>query len=128
VDGSALAAVMLGGAIGAGLRYLVSAWFLQRFGPGVPYATFVINVLGCFCIGMIAELAKTRAFGITPLVRAFATTGILGGFTTFSTFAYESVTLLEDGAASLSALYVGASVVVGLIAAYAGAIAARIIL
>jgi CrcB protein len=72
-------------------------------------------------------LARTRAFGITPIVRLFATVGILGGFTTFSAFAYESVALIEGGYALISALYVGASVVVGLLAAYAGSMLARMI-
>jgi CrcB protein len=74
---------MHGGSIGAGLRYVVGMLFLQRFGPGIPYGTFAINGLGCMLIGIIAELAQTRTFGITPLLRKFATTGVLGGFTTF---------------------------------------------
>jgi CrcB protein len=127
MDATALIAVMIGGAIGAGLRYAITLFFLQRFGPLVPYGTFAINVLGCFLVGVIIELARTRAFGITPIVRLFATVGILGGFTTFSAFAYESVALIEGGYALISALYVGASVVVGLLAAYAGSMLARMI-
>jgi CrcB protein len=126
LDGRALVAVLIGGAIGAGMRYIIGTAFVQRFGPGVPYGTFAINIIGCLLIGIIAEFAKTRAFGITPTVRIFAATGVIGGFTTFSAFAYESVTLIGEGEALISALYVGASVFIGVLAVYLGAAIARI--
>lgn len=126
MDVKAILAVGIGGGIGAILRYLVGAAFLQRFGPGFPWGTFVINVTGSFFIGVIAQLALTRAFGITPNVRLFAATGVLGGYTTFSTFSLDTVTLVEDGAAPVALLYAGGSVLAGFFAAYLGQVAARL--
>ena len=122
-----IVAVALGAAIGGVLRFVITNAFLQRFGPGFPFGTIFINVSGAFLIGVIAQLAATRAFGISPLVRIFAAVGILGGYTTFSTFAFEGVTLASDGAALLSLAYVLSSVVLGMVAAYAGGVFARII-
>ncbi len=118
-------AVIAGGGIGAFFRYAVGALFLQRFGPGFPYATMTINLLGCFLIGIISELAVSRAIGVTPLVRTFLVVGILGGFTTFSTFAYEAVTLGEEAAGLAALAYVCASVIGGIVAAFAGMVAVR---
>ena len=83
IDWRAVVAVAAGAAIGGVLRYVVGQLFLQRFGPGFPYGTLFINVSGSFLIGIVAQLALTRAFGITPLVRLLLATGILGGYTTF---------------------------------------------
>jgi CrcB protein len=122
----AFLAVGIGGAIGAMLRYAVGAAFLQRFGPGFPWGTFFINVTGSFLIGVVAQLAITRAFGMTPTVRLFAATGVLGGYTTFSTFSLDTFTLLTDGAGAMAALYASGSVVCGFIAAFLGQALARI--
>jgi fluoride exporter len=126
MDARAIVAVGVGGAIGAVLRYLVGSAFLQRFGPGFPWGTFFINVTGSFLIGAVAQLAFTRSFGITPMVRAFAATGVLGGYTTFSTFSLDSVVLVGDGAAPLAFAYAAGSVVSGIIAAYFGQVVARL--
>ncbi len=126
MDARAIVAVGVGGAIGAVLRYLVGSAFLQRFGPGFPWGTFFINVTGSFLIGVVAQLAFTRSFGITPTVRAFAATGVLGGYTTFSTFSLDSVVLVGDGAAPLALAYAAGSVVSGIIAAYFGQVVARL--
>lgn len=126
MDVKAILAVGIGGGIGAILRYLVGALFLQRFGPGFPWGTFVINVTGSFLIGVVAQLALTRAFGITPTVRLFAATGVLGGYTTFSTFSLDTLTLAGDGAAPLAALYAAGSVAAGFFAAYLGQVVARL--
>jgi len=125
IDFRAVAAVAIGAAIGGVLRYLVGQFFVQRFGPGFPYGTMFINVSGSFLIGLIVELSLTRALGVTPLIRAFAATGILGGYTTFSTFALESVNLMEQGW-YLSALYAGTSVALGVIGAGLGTVCARV--
>lgn len=122
----ALLAVCSGGAIGAGLRYIVGLWFVQRFGPGIPLGTFFINISGAFVIGIIAQLAETRALGVTPIVRFFVAVGVLGGFTTFSSFAYEAVTLSSEGAPLLALAYCVTSVVCGYIAAYAGIVVGRL--
>jgi len=125
VDPRAVAAVALGAALGGVMRYVVGQLFLQRLGPGFPYGTVFINVTGSFFIGVIAELAATRATGITPLVRTFAATGVLGGYTTFSTFSLDGVTLLEQGWATPS-LYVAASVALGLLGAALGEVCVRL--
>lgn len=88
----ACAAVAAGGALGAVCRYLVSNWFLQRFGPAFPWGTFTINVTGAFLIGIVLQYAAIRT-GFSPYLRLFLATGILGGYTTFSTFAFETYSL-----------------------------------
>jgi fluoride exporter len=125
IDWRAVLAVALGAAIGGVLRYVVGQLFLQRFGPGFPYGTLFINVSGSFCIGIVAQLALTRAFGITPLVRLFFATGILGGYTTFSAFELDVFTLLESGAFP-ALLYTFASVVLGFGGAALGIVVARV--
>ncbi|MDE2482045.1 MAG: CrcB family protein [bacterium] len=119
IDWRQTIAVAIGGSFGCVCRYIVGQLFIQRFGPGFPYGTLFINVTGSFFIGVIAQLALTNAFGITPLVRVFLMTGIIGGYTTFSTFALENVNLLSDSY-SLPAIYLSASVILGLGAAALG--------
>lgn len=126
IEWKAVCAVAVGAALGGVARYVIGQVFAQRFGPGFPYGTLFINVTGSFLIGVVAELATSRAFGVTPLVRIFAATGILGGYTTFSAFSLEGLMLVTDGAAFLAALYAAGSVVLGLVAAYAGLVLARI--
>ncbi len=125
IDWRAVVAVAIGAAIGGVLRYVVGQLFLQRFGPGFPYGTLFINVSGSFLIGIVAQLALTRAFGMAPLVRVLLATGILGGYTTFSTFSLDALTLLESG--MLPALiYTLASVVLGFTGAGLGIVVARL--
>jgi CrcB protein len=126
IEWKAVCAVAIGAAVGGVARYLIGQVFAQKFGPGFPYGTLFINVTGSFLIGVVAELATSRAFGVTPLVRVFAATGILGGYTTFSTFSLDSLVLVSDGAALLAALYAAGSVALGLVAAYAGLVLARL--
>lgn len=99
----------------------------NRFGPGFPIGTFAINLSGSFVIGAVAELALTRAFGVTAEVRTFLAVGVLGGYTTFSSFALESLNLLRDGAPLTALGYSLASLVLGVIAAYAGTVVARLV-
>ncbi len=115
----AIAAVAAGGALGSSLRYVVSRWFIERTGSAFPWGTFVINVSGSFAIGIVLQLALARS-GMNPYVRLFLATGILGGYTTFSTYAYEIVAL--GGAAQFlpAAGYAIGSVVAGIGAAYIG--------
>jgi len=111
--------VALGGAIGSAVRYLVSGWFAARFGPVFPYGTFVINVTGSFIIGLFLAFAQDRVT-LSPYWRLFFAVGVLGGYTTFSTFEYESVRLLQNGEMLLAAGYVVGSVVIGAIGTVAG--------
>lgn len=126
MEGNAIAAVFIGGGIGAVLRYVVGSAFLQRFGPGFPWGTFAINVTGSFLIGIIAQLALTRSFGVTPMVRIFAATGVLGGYTTFSTFSLDTAVLVADGNALIAFAYAAGSVLSGLFAAYLGQAITRV--
>lgn len=125
IEWRAVAAVAIGAAIGGVLRYVVGQLFLQRFGPGFPYGTLFINVSGSFCIGIVAQLAATRAFGITPLLRVLLATGVLGGYTTFSTFSLDAITLLEEGVLP-TLVYVASSVALGFAGATAGLVIARL--
>jgi fluoride exporter len=121
----ALAAIFIGGGIGSVLRYAVTLGFTQRFGAGFPWGTFVINITGSLIIGAVFELSQTRTCGVTPLVRIFLMTGGLGGYTTFSTFSLDMVTLASERAASLAVLYGAGSAILGFIAAFAGIVAVR---
>jgi CrcB protein len=116
-----LLAVLVGGGIGSVLRYAVTFAITQRLGPGFPWGTFVINVTGSFVIGIVAEITQTRLFAGTPLLRVFLMTGVLGGYTTFSTFSYDTLTLIGDRAPSVLPLaYAAGSVLLGITAAFAG--------
>ncbi len=121
-----LLAVFVGGGFGSVARYLTGLLFLQRFGPGFPYGTLAINLAGCFLIGVVAELAQTRAFASGSNVRLFLVAGVLGGFTTFSTFAYDAVTLAGEALSIPAVVYVLTSVAGGIIAAFAGIVAVRL--
>ena len=116
---AAVAAVAAGGAAGSVFRFLIGSWFLQRAGPGFPWGTLVINVSGAFAIGIVLQLAQTR-IGLNPYLRVFFATGILGGYTTFSTFAYETYLLGRDGLPMQSILYGFGSVVAAVAATVLG--------
>ena len=120
----AVGAVAAGGAIGSVLRFLIGTVSLQWLGPGFPWGTFAINVSGSFAIGVVLQLAETR-IGLPPYVRLFVATGVLGGYTTFSTFAYETYLLSRDAFSAQSLWYGFGSVVVGVAAVLLGIILAR---
>ena len=110
--------VALGGGIGACLRYLIGLLPLKK--PFTfPVKTLFINILGCFVIGLIAAIAA-KTTSLSPRTVLFIKTGLCGGFTTFSTFALETETLLKTGHIGLAILYVALSVVVGVGLAFAG--------
>jgi len=113
-----------GGFIGAVLRYLVSGR-VQDFSGSIdfPWGTLSVNLLGCLVIGALTQLAEARSL-LTPETRMFLLVGILGSFTTFSTFANESLNLIRSGQMSLAMVYVGAHGVLGILfvlVGYAGA-------
>lgn len=87
--------VGIGGFLGAALRYIISIGSTKIFGAQFPYGTLIVNVLGGFFIGLIFQLSLTTKL-ISPDLRLFLTTGIMGGLTTFSTFSYETVNLLSE--------------------------------
>ena len=115
----AIAATAAGGAVGAVMRLLVSTWFLARVGTGFPWGTFTVNVTGAFAVGIVLQLAATRS-GFSPYLRVFLATGILGGYTTFSAFAYETYGLGAAGLTVQSVAYAAGSVLAGLAAVCAG--------
>ncbi len=100
--------VALGGAAGSCLRFLVGVGAARIVGPGLPVGTFVVNVAGSFAMGLLAvALVQTGAARLAPLL----ITGFLGGFTTFSAFSLDAVTLVEQGRTALAVGYVAGSVV-----------------
>ena len=110
--------------MGSVLRYLVSLAFAALVSSPFPFATFAVNVAGCFLIGILFGLSE-RGSVLSPEWRIFLTTGFCGGFTTFSTFSYESLRLLQDGEVLYLFLNVALSVVLGLAATYAGILLMR---
>lgn len=115
--------VAVGGAIGAVMRYLTGIGMVRLFGhTAFPLGVLTVNILGSFAIGFFVGLAAHR--GLTHL-SPFVATGILGGFTTFSAFSLEAVTLYERGAVGLAAAYVIANVVLSITALFAGLALAR---
>jgi CrcB protein len=107
-----------GGAIGALARYYVSDWMRLALGESMPWGTFTVNVLGSFALGFL--LVWLQAFAPNDQLRQFAAIGVLGSFTTFSTFSYETVTLARAGEITRAASYAAGSIVVGIIAVVAG--------
>ena len=110
--------VMAGGALGAGARHLFGRWTLAAFGPDYPYGTLGVNLIGGLLMGLlVGVLARTTA---GEPVRLLLGVGVLGGFTTFSAFSLDVVTMIERGALLTAALYVVASVVGSIVALFAG--------
>ncbi|MEO6913683.1 MAG: fluoride efflux transporter CrcB [Candidatus Baltobacteraceae bacterium] len=120
LDLQSIAAVLVGGGIGSVLRYFISFWMVQRLGAGLPWHTLAINVSGSLIIGIVGELSQVRAVGMAPVMRVFLMVGVLGGFTTFSTFSYDALNLLGERAGWLSLGYMITSVVLGVGAAFLG--------
>jgi CrcB protein len=111
--------VFLGGGLGAALRHGVNLAAARLLGTAFPYGTLAINVLGSLAIGLIAEYFALKV-GLPQRWRLFLTTGVLGGFTTFSAFSLEAALLYERGQIAGAALYVVASVVLAIGALFAG--------
>lgn len=116
--------VSAGGAIGAGARHLVNLAVLKWLGPGFPWATLFVNVLGSCAMGLLLGIIGTRYDGSADL-RAFLLTGILGGFTTFSAFSMDAMNLWQRGEGIAAAAYIATSVAASLVAFTAGAYLAR---
>lgn len=117
-----------GGFIGSSLRFLVSGWVYRALpAAAFPWGTLAVNVLGCFLIGLANGLAESRGL-LGPGVRLFLMIGLLGGFTTFSTFAFETVALGRDAETGRALANIGLQVGLGLIGVWAGSVAARLLL
>lgn len=116
--------VALGSALGGVARFLLSTFLQQKAGTGFPIGTLVVNVSGSILLGFLLRYALSTTT-ISPEVRGLLTTGFCGGYTTFSTFTYETMALLEDGETGRATAYVLSSVLVSLIGVYLGITAAR---
>src|SRR5215468_8873483 len=112
-------AIGLGGAIGALARYFLSSQITHVAGSGFPWGILIVNLLGCFIMGVIAELGAL-SINLSPEMRSFLTTGILGGFTTFSAFALDTAVLTERGDFIGGMAYVAGSVGGSIAALFAG--------
>lgn len=110
--------VAVAGALGALLRWGISAWFGRRF-PGFPWGTLAINVTGSFLLGFLFVVLTERTT-TSPAVRVSLTTGLMGAYTTFSTFSLETIRLVEDGAVGAAAANVAASLLLGLAGVWLG--------
>lgn len=113
-----------GGAIGAGGRYLVGVGAMRLLGGGFPWATLIVNVSGCFLMGVLIETAALK-WSMSQEMRVFLTTGILGGFTTFSAFSLDFAVLMERKAHAVALAYLGSSVGFSILALFAGLSVAR---
>lgn len=118
-----LAAVATGGALGTVARWSLST-ALGATGDGWPWATFTVNLIGSFVLGVLVVLQPGR-WADWPLARPFLAVGVLGGFTTFSTYAVEGRHLIAEGAPALAAAYLGVSVLAALLALTLGGWVAR---
>lgn len=119
--------VLLGGAIGTGCRFGLTnlVAFVLREPPKYPYSTFIANITGCFLIGFLAELFEAR-LPVSAEIRAALLIGVLGGYTTFSSFSFETLNFIRDDKYGMAMFYVLGSVALGLIATWFGVQLARL--
>jgi CrcB protein len=123
----ALLLVGTGGFIGSVLRYLISGLAFRLLDrPWFPVGTLTVNLLGCLAIGLLGGIADQRRI-FTPEFRFFVFVGVLGGFTTFSAFVYDSASLIHNGRGAAALLNIALQVIVGLFAVWLGALLARFI-
>jgi CrcB protein len=116
--------VCLGGAFGTGTRYLVGGWAQRALGTAFPYGTLIINLVGSFLLAVIMYLSLE--VGLIPAnTRVVLATGVMGGFTTYSTFNYETLKLLQTGSVAIGALNVAGTVVGCLAAGVLGLVVAK---
>ena len=111
--------VGIGGFLGANTRYLLDQWVTNRWPMFFPWGTFIINVSGSFILGFFMAFAEQRPW-VSREMRLLFEVGFVGAYTTFSTYTYQSLRLAQDGQMALAALYIIASVMLGLIAVFAG--------
>ena len=114
----------LGGFLGANARYALGMWAAGRWGTAFPYGTLAANALGSFVLAFLLTLAAGRVSGV-PGARLFVAVGFLGGFTTFSTFSYETVSLLQQNDWWPALLNLAANMGLGLLGAFLGVVVAR---
>lgn len=108
-----------GGGAGSIARFLTQQWMSRTFPSSFPWGTLLVNVAGCLIIGAVYALSEKGDI-LSPEMRLLLATGFCGGFTTFSSFAYENIALMRDGAYLYASAYIAASIVTGLLAVLAG--------
>ena len=118
--------VGIGGCLGSILRFWLGSYIGSKMGTRFPYGTFVVNITGSFLVGLIFAWLTVRT-SWSPNWRYLIPIGFIGGYTTFSSFEYETLRTIQDGQIGLGLLYVAASVVVGFVAVWGGMIAGRAI-
>jgi len=119
-----LVVIALGGAVGALARYGLSGAVHRFASPYFPWGTFVVNVAGCLVFGFIAGLTDER-LTIDQTTRAFLLVGVLGAFTTFSTFSFETVELLRNGETAAALMNAGGQLLLGMVAMFGGVLAGK---
>ncbi len=122
-----LVAIALGGATGALARYFVAQQMTQWLGAGFPWGTFTVNLVGSFVLGLLAETFALAA-DASPALRGFLIVGLLGSFTTFSTFSLDVALLFQRDRIDLAAFYIAGSVILAIAGLYAGLKLARLAL
>jgi CrcB protein len=116
--------ICLGGAIGTGARYGIALWTAHRYGASFPYGTLLVNIVGSLLLGIIIQLSLATTL-VGPDLRLILTTGVLGGFTTYSTFNYETLALLRDGAWTMAVTNIAITLFGCLVAGVLGIAIAR---
>jgi fluoride exporter len=116
--------VGIGGFLGTIARFWLGGFIHQKLGTRFPYGTFVINCSGCFAIGLIMTILSERTH-LNPYWRLLIPIGFIGAYTTFSTFEYESLMAMRDGALAIAFLNIVASVIVGFVCVWAGVVCGR---
>ena len=115
--------ICVAGAAGTAARYLIALWAAQRFGSALPYGTLIVNLVGCFAISVLMHTAVT--LGWSPTLRSALTIGFVGGFTTYSSFNYETTRLLEEGSVLAGSTNVALTLLGGFAAGWLGLVCAR---
>ena len=118
--------VFIGGGLGAFARYVVAGWVQESSGNSFPWGTMTVNVIGSLLIGLAMSISS-RTFWITPQVRLVLATGFLGGFTTFSTFSYETLSLIQDGEMAFASFNIVCTVTACLVGTWAGMAVGRVL-
>ena len=116
--------VCLGGAVGSGARYLLSGWVLRQLSTAFPWGTLSVNLLGSFFLALLMSLGLSGLIS-SPELRLALTTGAMGGFTTYSTFSYETAVLIQEGSWATAGLNTAVTIIVCLLAAVLGLAAGR---
>jgi fluoride exporter len=117
-------AISIGAVFGANARFVIGQWVSDRLGSAFPYGTVLINVTGSFLVGIVLTAAAERA-GAPWWIRPALAIGFLGSYTTFSTFSYETLGLVQNGSVALAAANVAGSVIASLLGVYLGTIVGR---